>query len=173
MTAYAQTLLQFAFPIYVWILIGLIIVASRYSIALSKLVGHNPVAVHATLLLMSYAKILKIVIEVYSSVELDYSNRTATVWLKDANVPYLQSAEHLFLTVSISLVLVCFFPYTLLLLIGYKLYRFSGRKNLRWLNLLDSYYAPFKAHTRYWTGFLLFIRCILYMPHWLNSIQQL
>ena len=175
MTAYAQTWLQFAFPIYVWILIGLIIVASRYSIALSKLVGHNPVAVLATLLLMSYAKILKIVIEVYSSVELDYPNRTATVWLKDANVPYLQCTEHLFLTVSISLVLVfVFFPYTLLLLIGYKLYRFSGRKNLRWLNqlkpLLDSYYAPFKAHTRYWTGFLLFIRCILYMVFSFNSL---
>ena len=89
MTAYAQTWLQFVFPIYVWILIGLIIVASRYSIALSKLVGYNPVAVLATLLLMSYAKILKIIIEVYSSVELDYPNRTATVWLKDANVPYV------------------------------------------------------------------------------------
>ena len=36
--------------------------------------------------------------------------------------------------------------------------------------LLDSYYAPFKAHTRYWTGFLLFIRCILYMISSFNSL---
>ena len=56
-------------------------------------VGHNPrpVAILARLLLMSYTRILKIVIEVYSSVELDYPSRTATVWFKDANVPYLQS----------------------------------------------------------------------------------
>ena len=61
------------------------------------------VAVLARLLIMSYTKILKIVIEVYSSVEMDYPSRTATVWLtyKDANVPYLQSGEHLFLTVSL------------------------------------------------------------------------
>ena len=58
-------------------------------------------AVLARLLLMSYTRILKIVIEVYSSVELDYPSRTASVWFKDANVPYLQSAEHLFLTVCL------------------------------------------------------------------------
>ena len=55
------------------------------------------VAVLARLLIMSYTKILKIVIEVYSSVELDYPSRTATV----SNVPYLQSTEHLFLTVCL------------------------------------------------------------------------
>ena len=29
--------------------------------------------------------------------------------------------------------------------------------------LLDSYYAPYKNHTRYWTGFLLLVRCALYI----------
>ena len=83
MDAYAQTWLQFAFPAYVWILICLII-TSRYSITVSKLIGSNPIAVLATLLLMSYAKILRIIIEVYSFVDLDYpDNQTATVWLKD------------------------------------------------------------------------------------------
>ena len=175
MDAYAQTWLQFAFPIYVWILIILIIFTSRYSIIITKLIGHNPIAVLATLLLMSYAKILKIVIEVYSSVNLDYPrNRTVAVWLKDANVPYLQS-KHLLLTVVISLVLIIFFlPYTLLLLVGYKLFRFSGRKYFHWLNmfkpLLDSYYAPYNKHTRYWTGFLLLVRCALYIVFSYNSL---
>ena len=165
MTAYAQTWLQFAFPIYIWILIILIIITSRYSVAVSKLIGHNPIAVLATLLLISYTKILKIIIDVYSSAKLEYTSDT--VWLKDGNVPYLQS-WHLLLTVVTSLVLVfLFLPYTLLLLLGYKLYRFSGRKRMRWLNrfkpLLDSYYAPYKKHTRYWTGFLLLVRCALYI----------
>ena len=74
MDAYAQTWLQLCFPLYIWILMGLIIVTSRYSILMSKLIGHNPIAVLATLLLMSYTKGLKIIIEVYSSVELDYPN---------------------------------------------------------------------------------------------------
>ena len=72
MTAYAQTWLQFAFPLYVWMLMGLIIVTCRYSVTLSKMIGHNPIAVLATLLLMSYNKVLKIMIDVYSFAPLDY-----------------------------------------------------------------------------------------------------
>ena len=172
--AYALTWLQFAFPLYVWFLIGLMIFISRYSIIVSKLIGSNPVAVLATLLLMSYTKILKIIIEVYSYDNLDYpDSKTVSVWLKDANVPYLES-KHLFLTVATSLVLVfLFLPYTLLLLLGHKLYRFTGKKHWHWMNrlkpLLDSYYAPYKNHTRYWTGFLLLVRCALYIVFSLSS----
>ena len=62
MTAYAETWLQFAFPIYVWMIISVIILTSKYSLTVSKWIGHNPIAVLATLLLMSYTKILKIII---------------------------------------------------------------------------------------------------------------
>jgi hypothetical protein len=176
MDAYAQTWLQFVFPVYLWVLISVIILSSRYSIAVSKLLGHNPVAVLATLLLMSYTKVLKIIIEVYSSTDLDFpENETVTVWLKDANVPYLQS-KHLLLTVITTLVLIfLFLPYTILLLLGYVLYRYSEMKGFRWLNrikpLLDSYYAPYKIHTRYWTGFLLLVRCTLYIVFSVSSAQ--
>ena len=176
MDAYAQTFLQFVFPVYVWVLISLIIFASRYSIFLTRLIGSNPIAVLATLLLMSYTKILKIVITVYSFGRLDYpNNATQIVWLRDANVPYLKS-RHLFLTVVTSIVFIFFFlPYTLFLLLGFKLYRFSGRKHFRWLMnkikpLLDSYYAPYTKHTRYWTGFLLLVRCALYVVFSFNSL---
>ena len=168
MDAYAQTWLQFAFPLYVWTLMGFIVLTSRYSLTVSRLIGSNPIAVLATLLLMSYAKVLKIVIAVYSFAKLDYpDNKTVTVWLKDANVPYLQS-RHLLLTVVTSLVLFCLFlPYTLLLLLAHKLYRYSDKKCFLWLNrlkpLLDSYYAPYKFHTRYWTGLMLLVRCALYI----------
>ena len=152
-----------------------IILTSRYSITVSKLIGHNPIAVLATLLLMSYAKILKIIIEVYASVELEYpKNVTMRVWLKDANVPYLQS-RHLALTVVTSLVLVLvFLPYTFFLLLGHRLYRYSGTKCLRLVNrfkpLLDSYYAPYKPRTRWWTGLLLLARCLLYVVFSFNSL---
>ena len=175
MDGYAQTWLQFAFPLYVWLLISLIIITSRYSITLSKLVGSNPIAVLATLLLMSYNKVLKIIIEVYSAVKLDYpNNRTVTVWLKDANVAYLES-KHLLLTVVTSLMVIfLFLPYTLLLLLGHRFYRISSRRHLRWLNrlkpLLDSYHAPYKTHTRYWTGLLLLVRCALYIVFSFNSL---
>ena len=167
LTAYAETWLQFAFPIYVWMIISIIILTSKYSLTVSKWIGHNPIAVLATLLLMSYTKILKIIIDVYRFANLDYpEDEVITRWFKDANVHYLHT-KHLALSVVTSLVLVfIFLPYTLLLLLGYKLYRFSDRRLFRWLNrlkpLLDSYYAPYNKHTRYWTGFLLLVRCALY-----------
>ena len=175
MDAYHQTWLQFAFPLYVWFLVGLIILISRYSITVSKMIGHNPIAVLATVILMSYTKILKIIIEVFSFVELEYPDDRKAVWLKDANVPYLES-KHLALTVVTVLVLAFFFlPYTLLLLLGYKLYRFSGTRCIHPLLMklkpfLDAYYAPFKPRTRYWTGFLLLVRCALYIVFSYNSL---
>jgi len=126
---------------------------------------------------MSYTKVLKIIIQVYSYGQLQYpNNRTVTVWQQDANVPYLRS-KHLLLTVVTSLVLVfLFLPYTLLLLLGYRLYRFTGSKYLRWLNrlkpLLDSHYAPHQPRTRYWPGLLLLVRCALYIVFSTTSLQK-
>ena len=48
MDAYVQTWFQFAFPLYVWLLITLIITI-RYSTLMTKLMGTNPIAVLATL----------------------------------------------------------------------------------------------------------------------------
>ena len=176
MDVYIQTWLQFIFSLYVWILIGLIIITSRYSMTISKIIGSNPVAVLATLLLMSYNKILKVIIDVFSSVNLDYPNkRLVTVWLKDGNLSFM-SSKHLYLSVFTLLVLVLvFLPYTFFLLLGPLLYRLPDRKCYRWLlinikPLLDSYYAPYKKKTRYWTGFLLLLRCALYAVFSFNSL---
>ncbi len=123
-----------------------------YSITVSKLIGSNPVAVLA--LLMSYNKILKVIIDVFSSVSLSYPNeKKVTVWLKDGNLSYLHS-KHLYLSIFTLLVLVfIFLPYTLLVLLGHLLYRLPYRKYYHWLlirikPLLDSYYAPYKVKTR-------------------------
>ena len=176
MNAYEQTWLQFAFPIYIWVLISVIIITSRYSGFMTRLMGSNPIAVLATLLLMSYAKILKTITQIYSFVYLDYPNNIKVkVWLKDANMPYLEG-HHLLLAVFGSIFIAVFFlPYTVLLLSGFKLYRYSNKLCIHWFMLkmkplLDSYYAPYQKHTRYWTGFLLFLHCVLYIVFSFNSI---
>ena len=55
---YSYTWLQFAFPFYLWALIGLIVIASKFSSSMARLLGSNPVAVLATVILMSYTKLL-------------------------------------------------------------------------------------------------------------------
>lgn len=179
MSAYTQTWFQFAFSAYVWILIAMIILISRYSITMSKLIGSNPIAVLATLVLMSYNKILNIIIDVLSSVDLSYPNeRQVAVWLKDGNMSYLHS-EHLILSIVTILVLVfLFLPYTIFLLLGHLLYHLPYHRYYHWVlmrikPLLDSYYAPYKRKTRYWTGFLLLVRCSLYIVFSYNSLGRI
>lgn len=36
--------------------------------------------------------------------------------------------------------------------------------------LLDTYYAPYEIHTRYWTGLLLLVRCALYVVFSYDSL---
>ena len=177
MDAYAQTWLQFAFPLYVWLLISLIIITSRYSLLMTKLIGSNPIAVLATLLLMSYTKILKNLINVFLSVQLDYPEKKVTVWYKDATVPYLESRHLVLAVLSCIFIALFFLPYTFLLLCGYKLYGISRFKCFRQLimklkPLLDSYYAPHEIHTRFWPGLLLLVRCFLFIVFSLDFVHS-
>ena len=56
--AYTKTWIQFLFPLYIWIIVTAIIVASHYSTRVSRLFGNNAIQVLATLFLLSYAKLL-------------------------------------------------------------------------------------------------------------------
>ena len=86
MDAYSKTWLQFVFPVYIWVLVGLIILVSNYSPRFAKLLGNNPVSVLATLILLSYTKILRTLINVFYITYLEYPTYNRTVWLFDANI---------------------------------------------------------------------------------------
>ena len=176
MNTYIFTWLQFVFPLYVWFLIVLIIVVSRFSVKIARVLGTNPVTVLATLLLLSYSKILRTIIVALSFTILDYPGNThQAVWLYDGNVPYFQSASHIVLgTFAIVVLLLLFLPYTLLLLCGHWLQAYSDRLMLSWLNkikpFMDAYHAPYKKESRYWTGFLLLVRCALFLTFAFNIL---
>ena len=92
--AYIRTWLQFVFPIYIWILVGLMIFLSRYSIVIARLSGSNTVSVLATLFLLSYAKLLRTIIAAISFTTLTDSNeKTSAVWLLDGNIPAMNTAH--------------------------------------------------------------------------------
>ena len=119
MDAYVKTWLQFVFPLYVWALIGMIVLGSYYSGRVAKIFGRNPIAVLATLFLLSYAKLLRTVIAALSFTSLEYPNNSRiAVWLYDGNVRYL-SAKHIPLfTASMVCLIFLFLPYTILLIFG-------------------------------------------------------
>ena len=80
---------SFVFPVFIWVLIGLILV-NHYSHKFASLLGNNPLSVLATLILFSYAKILQTLISVvsFTNLEYPYDYYIRRVWLYDANVDY-------------------------------------------------------------------------------------
>ena len=178
MNAYSKTWLQFVFPVYIWVLVGLMIVVSHFSRRFANLLGNNPVSVLATLILLSYAKILRTLIAVSYVTHLEYPTYNRMVWLYDANIDYL-SGKHIALFVVAALVfLFLFLPYTLLLFFGQWLHAISHLRLFSWFNntrlkaFMDAYHAPYKAKHRYWPGLLLVLRFVLLLVFAFNTQQD-
>ena len=171
MDAYVKTWLQFAFPIYIWGVIGLIIFISARSPRVSRMLGTNPVAVLATLFLLSYAKILRAIISALSFTTLQYPNdKMQVVWLYDANITYLHGKHIPLFVVALLFLAFLFLPYTLLLLLGQWLQTLPCMNNLKLKAFLETYYAPYNERHRYWTGLLLIVRLALLLVFAVNIL---
>ena len=161
--AYSYAWLQFAFPFYLWILTVLIIFCSKYATFVGKLLGSNPVAMLATIILLSYTKLLQVCLGILSYETVLYSNGTSIrLWKLDSTVEFFKRDHIVIAAFSIFILTFFLVPYTFLLLFGYHLQACSGRRGFRWFNkfkpLLDAHYAPFTCKTRYWPGLLLLVR---------------
>ena len=173
LNAYAKTWLQFAFPIYLWLLLIAIIVSSHYSVRVSKYIPNNALQVLATIFLLSYAKIIRNVITVFSSTVLTYpDDYEKRVWLYDGNVEFL-TGKHIPLFIATLLLLILLsIPYTLSLVSIQCLQRVSHFKLLLWVHklmpLFDAYTGPYKHKHRYWTGLLLLVRVVVLVIFTLN-----
>ena len=172
MTAMGKTGLQFVFPIYIWCLAGLIIYFGRRYDMVMKLFGKNTVKVLATIIFLSYAKLIRTVIDIchvstlfYSDTDKDYRQ----VWSLDGNRQYLSahSKDHSTLFAFAVIVAAVTLPYTLALLFIQCLRKRSDMRILFWVNKLkpffDAYTGPYKNKYHFWTGFLLMIRLVLFV----------
>ena len=176
MDTYARTWLQFAFPLYVWVLCGCMVLISSKSYRMSRVLGTNSVAVLATLFLLSYTKLLRTAFTALSFTTLSYPQHdTKLVWLYDANIQYLHGKHIPLFVVGLAALLLCL-PYTLLLLTSHWLRAWSNCCLFHWVNshrvkfLLDVHNAPFKTKHCYWTGLLLLTRLVLYFIYAVNVL---
>ena len=137
MDGYVKTWLQFVFPAYIFTLIGIIIVAGRYSSSISKLCRFNAVPVLATLILLSYSKILRTIITIVSSAPLETEESTDIVWLYDGNVQFLEPKHAVLFVFGLSVLIFFVFPYTILLLIAPCLQTKSHWRCFHWINRIQ------------------------------------
>ena len=168
--SYTWTWLQFVFPLYIWLLAAILILASKYSPWITRLLGTNPVAVLATMFLISYAKLLRTIITAFYIAFPEYPDGTKeAVWLFDGNIRYLHGQHIPLFLFALLVLIILFLPYTLFLLLGQWLQAYSEFRLLSWMNnlsvkhFLDAYYGPYRPRHRYWTGFLLLVRCVLFV----------
>ena len=170
---YVKTWLQFVFPLYIWFLVIIIIVVSHYSTLAARLSGRNAVPVLATLFLLSYANLLRIIITVFQSTELEYPDSTVRkIWLYDGNTNYLKG-KHIPLFIAALLLFFISLPYTAILIFIQYLQHWSSYRVLFWVKklkpLFDAYTGPYKDKHRYWTGLLLLVRIVLFLIFSVNT----
>ena len=177
MDTYGRTWLQFVFPVFTVLLAVLIILGSHYLKKFPKILSRNPVSVLATFVLLSYAKVLRTIITVFSSTSLEYpNNNTQTIWLYDGNVKYLRGKHIPLFVVSLVLLVFLFLPYTLLIVFGHLVQGLSNNRISYWLSrfganvFLDAYYSPYIKRHRYWPGALLLMRCALFLVFSVNAL---
>ena len=175
MTTAAKVGFQFIFPIYLWsIVIGMIVV-SKYSIKLSNFISNSSVQVLATLLYLSFAKLLRTVIDIASyskihSVTLTHhasskiyyygSNDEAAVWYYNGEA-YGQGTHGLLLVVAVAFTALYLLPYAILTTFSHFLMRFRLFNRLR--PFTDAYGGPFKNKWRFWFGLRLWLVVILFL----------
>ena len=148
----------------------IVIIVSEYSPQFARLIRkRDPVATLATLILLSYAKLLSVTITALSFAVLDYPDGSQeTVWLPDGNVKYLQG-KHIALVLVVLLIILIGVPYTILLFLWQWLVRapnwkvFELSRNTKLNTFISVHHAPYNIKYRCLTGLLLLMRVILYI----------
>ena len=166
LTTYVKTWLQFVFPLYLITIVSVIITTSYYSTRLTKLFGRNSVSVLATLILLSYTKVLRILITAFSFTTVNDAHGVhSTVWLADGNVEYFEPRHAILFIVALLVLLFFGLPYTTTLTTApwiqrSKYYWVSSTYN-KLKPFFDAYMGPYKDNCRHWTGLLLIVRVVL------------
>ena len=163
MDEYAKVWLEFVFPLYLIAIVVVIIVMARYSTWAQRAVQSNGAPVLATILFLSYTKLLR-----NASLGLFYidnithlpSGKTELVWALDANVEYFGFKFTILFIVLLLVFILIVIPFTLVMLFTKTFLRL---KHIAYFKpMLDAYQSPFADPFRFWLGFRLLIRAFLF-----------
>ena len=176
--------LQFVFPAYLLFLTITVIGVCHYCLQRSPttssrtciygftiVIGQRAVGVLATLIYLSYSKLLRTVIDVltYSTVHLPSGDMY--VWFYDGSVEYLRGKHAILFVVAMVTFTLFLLPYTIALTFIPIIERYSEHNRL--FNYLhkkanqikpmnDAHYAPYKGEWQWWLGARLWLVVVMY-----------
>ena len=176
--------LQFVFPAFLLILTMTVIVLCHYCLQRSSttssrscfhrfpiIIGERAVGVLSALIYLSYSKLLRTVIDIFTYSTVHLPSGDMYVWFYDGNVEYLHG-KHVILFVAAMVTCTLFLlPYTLALTFIPIIERYSEHNRL--FNYLhkkanqikpmnDAHYAPYKGEWRWWLGARLWLLVVMY-----------
>ena len=169
MDSYVKQWLQFAFPLYLWGIIILIIWLCRRYGKISRLMGSHAVPVLSTLFLLSYTKLVRTIVIVLHKREVtlhctNESMRSVSLWYEDPNVEYAKGKHAGLFGFALFVFIFFILPYTLFLIFNplfekylsnYKVFKKLWSKIKP---IIDAYSGPMKDEYRFWPGLLLVAR---------------
>ena len=170
MDAYVRAWISYTFPLYIWLIAGVLIwLGGRCS----WIVRRNAVKVLATLILLSYTRLLDTVAESLQVRLIETEDgSTERRWVIDGNVRYFEGKHTALVIFAIFLSLILL-PFTLCLTFIKCLQSVSHYKGFRWINkfkpFFDAYTGPFTSRARCWTGLLLLARGIICVVSAVNT----
>ena len=164
LTALYKTALQFVFPVYLWLIVIVLVLLSRFSTRIANLTSYSSVQVLATLFYMSFAKLLLTVIDIFTPVSIQTPQGDYTVWYIDGNVKYWKDTGHLILfIVAIGVTLIYLIPFLLWTTCGSLALR--GRCIRRRRNFLDAYQGHYREGWGWWFGARLWLLVCAYISY--------
>ena len=153
MTELQKAGLTLLFPIYLLFIIGLLIILSRFSTAVSNRLSKSSVQVLVTVVHLSFTQLLQAVLAVFGSaevfIEIENGFSKKVVWYCNGATVYA-STEHQWLMIITSVVVgLILIPYMAIILFGKQLMKFDKlREYIR--PFFEAIHAPYKDNMWYW-----------------------
>ena len=178
----AKDRLQFVFPTYLLTLTIIIIFVCHYCLRHSThhnrwfnkpnyIVGQRAVGVLSTLIYLSYSKVLRTVIDIFTFSTLRFPRGSELVWFYDGNIKYLHGRHIILFVIAMVICIAFLLPYTLALTFipfidhyseQNRLFNYLHKQTNRIKPMNDAYYAPYKGEWRFWLGARLWLLAFMY-----------
>ena len=162
MDSYAKVFLQLIFPCYLIAIASFIIIASRYSSRLLRWTYTRSLPVLATLFLLSYTGLLRVVLMVlfsYSSITKLPSGHRQLVWSINASVSLFGLKFTMLFIICLVLFLLSV-PFNAILLFTRCLSQFRIVNYFK--PLLDAFQGSYKTKYFYWVGVHIILRSLFF-----------
>ena len=175
--------LQFVFPAYLLILTMTVIVLCHYCLQRSPatssssclyrlpiIIGERAVGVLSTLIYLSYSKLLRTVIDVFTYSTVHLPSGDIYVWFYDGNLEYLHGKHIALFVVAMVTCTLFLLPYTFAITFipiieqyseHNRLFNYLHNKANQIKPMNDTHYAPYKWEWQWWLGARLWLLVVM------------